>query len=73
MIRTVMRVQRIIQQKQQESTIKLQKVYWKRSSTTLRQAGIILAQKLVAPQETGTYEIGLAVRDEYGAWSDWTW
>ncbi len=34
-------------------------------------SGNYTAQKLVAPQETGTYEIGLAVRDEYGAWSDW--
>ncbi len=30
------------QQKQRESTIKQQKVYWKRNSSTLRQAGIIL-------------------------------
>ena len=26
---------------------------------------------LVAPQETGTYTVGLQVRDEYGAWSYW--
>ncbi|SFJ03231.1 hypothetical protein SAMN02799624_03096 [Paenibacillus sp. UNC496MF] len=27
--------------------------------------------KLTAPQELGTYEVGMAVADEYGAWSDW--
>lgn len=27
--------------------------------------------KLTAPQEKGTYEVGLSVQDEYGAWSVW--
>lgn len=29
-------------------------------------------QKLVTPAETGTYQVGLQVKDEYGAWSYWT-
>lgn len=27
--------------------------------------------KLIAPSVAGTYTVGLAVKDEYGAWSDW--
>ncbi|WP_168123608.1 hypothetical protein, partial [Paenibacillus sp. HB172176] len=34
-------------------------------------SGAYIAEKLVAPQETGTYEIGMAVKDEYGAWSEY--
>jgi hypothetical protein len=34
--------------------------------------GSYTAEKLVTPTEIGTYEIGLAVRDEYDAWSDYT-
>ncbi|NBD26523.1 hypothetical protein [Paenibacillus glycinis] len=34
-------------------------------------SGAYKEAKLTAPQEVGTYEIGLAVKDEYGAWSDW--
>ncbi|MWC30699.1 glycoside hydrolase family 78 protein [Paenibacillus sp. MMS18-CY102] len=33
--------------------------------------GKMVKEKLVAPQEAGDYEIGMAVRDEYGAWSDY--
>lgn len=29
------------------------------------------AKKLTTPAETGTYEIGMAVKDEYGAWSEY--
>ncbi|GBG08081.1 hypothetical protein PAT3040_02648 [Paenibacillus agaridevorans] len=34
-------------------------------------AGEYVAEKIVSPQEVGQYEIGLAVKDEYGAWSTW--
>lgn len=34
-------------------------------------SGKMVKEKLVTPQETGSYEIGMAVRDEYGAWSDY--
>jgi len=34
-------------------------------------SGTMVREKLVAPQETGQYEVGMAVRDEYGAWSDY--
>ena len=34
-------------------------------------SGAYKEAKLTAPQEVGTYEIGLAVKDEYGAWSGW--
>ncbi|MEB3100906.1 PKD domain-containing protein [Ferviditalea candida] len=34
-------------------------------------SGTTVNQKLVTPQETGTYTVGMAVKDEYGAWSDW--
>ncbi len=32
-------------------------------------SGMYVEGKLTRPQEIGTYEVGLAVRDEYGAWS----
>ncbi|MFD2613775.1 CARDB domain-containing protein [Paenibacillus gansuensis] len=35
-------------------------------------SGNYVNAKLASPQETGTYEAGMAVKDEYGAWSDWT-
>ncbi|MFD0712418.1 hypothetical protein [Paenibacillus sp. GCM10027626] len=35
-------------------------------------SGTIVEEKLVAPQEKGLYEIGMAVKDEYNAWSDYT-
>ncbi|WP_188988608.1 CARDB domain-containing protein [Paenibacillus nasutitermitis] len=35
-------------------------------------SGNIVFEKLVTPQERGYYEIGMAVKDEYGAWSDYT-
>lgn len=35
-------------------------------------SGATVYEKLVTPQEKGTYDIGLAVKDEYGAWSDYT-
>lgn len=34
-------------------------------------SGNYVPEKLITPQEKGTYEIGLAVKDEYGAWSHW--
>ncbi|MBB3069431.1 hypothetical protein FHS14_002421 [Paenibacillus baekrokdamisoli] len=34
-------------------------------------SGKYVTQKLVTPTEVGTYEIGMAVKDEYGAWSNW--
>ena len=34
-------------------------------------SGVMVKEKLVAPQEVGKYEVGMAVRDEYGAWSDY--
>ncbi|WEK53521.1 MAG: hypothetical protein P0Y55_13145 [Candidatus Cohnella colombiensis] len=34
-------------------------------------SGTTKYEKLVTPAELGTYEIGLAVKDEYSAWSDW--
>ncbi|WP_219838459.1 hypothetical protein [Paenibacillus sp. R14(2021)] len=34
-------------------------------------SGVYKEAKLVSPQELGTYEVGMAVQDEYGAWSDW--
>jgi len=34
-------------------------------------SGTYVAEKLVVPQELGTYEIGMAVKDEYGAWSEY--
>lgn len=33
--------------------------------------GDYVPEKLITPQEKGAYEIGLAVKDEYGAWSNW--
>lgn len=41
------------------------KFYYVAPSGTYKEA------KLVSPQELGTYEVGMAVRDEYGAWSEW--
>ncbi|WP_213412250.1 PKD domain-containing protein [Xylanibacillus composti] len=35
-------------------------------------SGQIVNSKLVTPREIGVYTVGLAVKDEYGAWSDWT-
>ncbi|MFB9330253.1 hypothetical protein ACFFSY_30280 [Paenibacillus aurantiacus] len=37
----------------------------------LAPSGTYAAKKLVTPTETGTYEIGMAVKDEYGAWSEY--
>lgn len=34
-------------------------------------AGLYVPEKLVAPTGLGRYEIGLIVKDEYGAWSNW--
>lgn len=34
--------------------------------------GTYAAEKLVTPQLLGTYEIGMAVKDEFGAWSEYT-
>lgn len=34
-------------------------------------SGQYVAEKLVTPQEVGTYEIGMAVKDEYNAWSNY--
>ena len=34
-------------------------------------SGVKVDQKLVAPTEAGTYSVGMAVKDEYGAWSYW--
>ncbi|MBM7566728.1 hypothetical protein [Paenibacillus sacheonensis] len=34
-------------------------------------SGVYKEEKLTAPQELGTYEVALAVKDEYGAWSEW--
>jgi hypothetical protein len=33
--------------------------------------GTLKNLQLIAPSETGVYRVGLAVKDEYGAWSDW--
>ncbi|WP_205621417.1 CARDB domain-containing protein [Paenibacillus pasadenensis] len=35
-------------------------------------SGDTFYEKLVTPQEKGMYEIGMAVKDEYGAWSAYT-
>ncbi|MFD2614730.1 CARDB domain-containing protein [Paenibacillus gansuensis] len=35
-------------------------------------SGNYVSGKLTGPQEIGTYEVGMAVKDEYGALSDWT-
>ncbi|WP_156739606.1 hypothetical protein [Paenibacillus oryzae] len=35
-------------------------------------SGDYVPEKLITPQEKGTYEVALAVKDEYGAWSNWT-
>ncbi|WP_188532798.1 hypothetical protein, partial [Paenibacillus abyssi] len=35
-------------------------------------SGNYVAQKIVTPQELGVYEVGMAVKDEYDAWSDYT-
>ncbi|QKS46816.1 hypothetical protein HUB94_20245 (plasmid) [Paenibacillus cellulosilyticus] len=35
-------------------------------------SGEYVAEKLLTPQEIGQYEVGMAVRDEYGAWSAYT-
>ena len=34
-------------------------------------SGQMVQQQLITPTETGVYTVGLAVKDEYGAWSDW--
>jgi len=34
-------------------------------------SGGYVPEKLVVPQELGMYEVGMAVKDEYGAWSDY--
>jgi len=34
-------------------------------------SGVTKNEKLITPTETGTYTVGLAVKDEYGAWSTW--
>ena len=34
-------------------------------------SGTVRYEKLVSPTEVGTYTVGMAVKDEYGAWSDW--
>lgn len=34
-------------------------------------SGRYVAEKLVTPTEIGTYEVGMAVKDEYGAWSEY--
>ncbi|WP_373229482.1 PKD domain-containing protein [Cohnella sp.] len=34
-------------------------------------SGTKVDQKLVTPQETGIYSVGMQVKDEYGAWSNW--
>jgi hypothetical protein len=33
--------------------------------------GTLKNMQLIAPSESGVYKVGLAVKDEYGAWSDW--
>ncbi len=38
----------------------------------LTPSGQYSATKLVKPEEKGVYEVGMAVKDEYGAWSDYT-
>jgi len=35
-------------------------------------SGETVFEKLITPQEKGLYEVGLAVKDEYNAWSDYT-
>ncbi|CAG5091502.1 Putative PKD domain containing protein [Thermobacillus xylanilyticus] len=34
-------------------------------------SGAVHMEKLVVPREAGTYTVGMAVKDEYGAWSDY--
>lgn len=34
-------------------------------------SGVTKSEKLVTPTEVGIYTVGMAVKDEYGAWSDW--
>src|SRR5690606_38813627 len=34
-------------------------------------SGARVEQKLVAPTEAGAYTVGMSVKDEYGAWSEW--
>jgi hypothetical protein len=34
-------------------------------------SGKVVYSKLVTPAETGVYTVGMAVKDEYGAWSDY--
>lgn len=34
-------------------------------------SGVTKMEKLITPTETGTYTVGMAVKDEYSAWSDW--
>ncbi|WP_123039502.1 PKD domain-containing protein [Cohnella candidum] len=34
-------------------------------------SGTTKNEKLVTPAEAGTYTVGLSVKDDYGAWSDW--
>jgi len=34
-------------------------------------SGITKSEKLITPTELGIYTVGLAVKDEFGAWSDW--
>ncbi|EXX85328.1 hypothetical protein BG53_08855 [Paenibacillus darwinianus] len=34
-------------------------------------SGSYVPEKLITPTEIGTYEIGMAVKDEYGAWSNY--
>lgn len=35
-------------------------------------SGDYVEKKLVSPKEVGTYQVAMAVKDEYGAWSDYT-
>lgn len=37
----------------------------------LSPSGVSKSVQLVTPTESGIYTVGMAVKDEYGAWSDW--